>query len=112
MKKFFAFLLCINLLLSSLITFVCAEDLPFDDVSESDWFYPYVNTSVQIGLVNGLSDAEFGADDCITREQMAVICMRAIDKLGLSHRRKKLALVHTIQFLGRFKFASSRSNRT
>lgn len=60
------------------------KELSFNDISESDWFYPYVNTSVQIGLVNGLSDAEFGADDCITREQMAVICMRAIDKLGLS----------------------------
>ena len=31
MKKILAFLLCIHILLSSLITFVCAEDLPFDD---------------------------------------------------------------------------------
>lgn len=54
----------------------------FDDVSSSDWCYPYIASAVEAGIVNGISETEFGQGLPITREDMAVLCMRALDYVG------------------------------
>lgn len=45
----------------------------FPDVSNSDWFANAVQWASGIGLMNGYSNGSFGANDAITREQLAVI---------------------------------------
>ncbi|MEG2381865.1 MAG: S-layer homology domain-containing protein, partial [Oscillospiraceae bacterium] len=50
----------------------------FTDVSTDDWSYAYIATGVETGIVNGISETEFGTGELITREDMAVLCERAI----------------------------------
>ena len=54
----------------------------FSDVSSSDWYYESVVTVTELGIVNGYSDGRFGANDRITREQMAAIIYRALNVMG------------------------------
>ena len=61
----------------------------FDDVSESDWFAPYVNTAYKLGLVTGISDTAFGIGRSITRQDMAVMIKRAADYKGISLEKKQ-----------------------
>ncbi len=50
----------------------------FQDVAVSDWSYPYIAAGVAAGIVNGVSDTEFGAGQNITREDISVLCDRAL----------------------------------
>lgn len=56
----------------------------FDDVSSDAWYYKYVASAVEAGYVNGISEALFGSDDCITRQDMAVILDRVAKELGIT----------------------------
>lgn len=49
----------------------------FDDVSEKDWYYKYVATAVDAGIIYGVTDTVFGSGQGLTRQDMAVICERA-----------------------------------
>ena len=69
---------------------VCAFELKisraktnFQDVQEDSWEYLYVASAFSLGLVEGISKTEFGGNDFITREDMAVIINRTAHKLGL-----------------------------
>lgn len=55
----------------------------FKDVSENDWYYKYVNSAVTLGIVNGLGDGTFCADDPISRQDMAVISVKALKCVNL-----------------------------
>ena len=48
----------------------------FTDISEKDWFYPYVRTMVSYGLMNGTSDTSFGPDSTLTRAMLVTILWR------------------------------------
>ena len=62
--------------------------MTFEDVKPEDWYSDYVGIAVQAGLVNGISETWFGADDHITREDLTVMCSRALEYLGLSLTRE------------------------
>ncbi|SFM26912.1 S-layer homology domain-containing protein [Paenibacillus sp. 1_12] len=49
----------------------------FNDISQEDWFYPYVNAAYKEGFISGYND-QFYPDDKLTREQMAVIIVNAL----------------------------------
>lgn len=49
-----------------------AEDAGFSDVSADAWYADAVNWAANVGVVAGYGDA-FGANDAITREQLAAI---------------------------------------
>ena len=49
----------------------------FEDVTSGDWYAPYVNTAYELGIVTGVSDTYFGANEKITRQDAAVIIQRA-----------------------------------
>ena len=49
-----------------------AEDAGFSDVSADAWYADAVNWAASVGVVAGYGDA-FGANDAITREQLAAI---------------------------------------
>lgn len=55
----------------------------FNDCHIEDWYYPYVSVAVGAGIVNGISENEFGAGLCITRQDMAVLCLRAMEWKGI-----------------------------
>ena len=50
----------------------------FEDVSTDDWFYKYVASATEAGIVNGNELGQFRPNDSITREDMAVIVIRAM----------------------------------
>ncbi|WP_186445687.1 S-layer homology domain-containing protein [Paenibacillus cremeus] len=50
----------------------------FGDVSDADWFKPYVATAVKYGLVNGRSEGVFDPNGKITRAEMATMAARAL----------------------------------
>ena len=56
----------------------------FSDVSESDWFYPYVMSASQYGWIGGYSDGTFRPNNTITRSEVTTIVnnmlARAADK--------------------------------
>jgi len=60
------------------------ETLDFSDVPTSHWAYDYVKNASGAGVVNGISDDEFGTELNITREDMAVMCLRAVKHKGIS----------------------------
>ncbi len=54
----------------------------FTDVAD-DWYKSYVLKVKTLGIVNGVSDTKFGIGENITRQDMAVMITRTIEKLGL-----------------------------
>ena len=50
----------------------------FDDVSKDSWYYQFVNTAYNAGIVSGISDTEFGSGLNITRQDIAVMVYNAI----------------------------------
>jgi len=54
----------------------------FADVLDA-WYKPYVLKAKSFGIVNGISDTEFGIGSNITRQDMAVMITRTIEKLGI-----------------------------
>lgn len=49
----------------------------FEDVTSGDWYAPFVNTAYELGIVTGMNDTYFGANENITRQDAAVIIQRA-----------------------------------
>ena len=58
------------------------SDKTFTDVKGDDWFAPYINAAAVLGVVAGREDGSFGVGESITRQDMAVMCMRALTVAG------------------------------
>lgn len=56
----------------------------FADVDENAWYAPYISWAVENGIINGISANEFGVGTPVTREQMAVIAVRMMEKFGIN----------------------------
>ena len=54
----------------------------FDDVTENDWFYPYISTATENKIVKGFGENIFAPNQNITRQDMAVIINNTIKKHG------------------------------
>ena len=61
----------------------------FADVAD-DWYKPYVLTAKNLGIVNGVTDTMFGIGQKITRQDMAVMITRTIEKLGITIEEKEV----------------------
>ena len=57
-------------------------EITFEDVSHDEWYYKYVSSAVSVGIVQGISESEFGAGLSITRQDAAVMLARAAVVLG------------------------------
>jgi|GEM_PF-1899442 len=55
----------------------------FADTLDSAWYYDYVASAASKGIINGISDTEFGIGSTITRQDMAVIIYRIAGLCGL-----------------------------
>lgn len=55
----------------------------FKDVTEQDWFYDYVNTAFNYGIIKGISDDKFNPGGTITRQEASVMIARAAKLCGM-----------------------------
>ncbi len=55
----------------------------FDDVPSGSWYYPAVAAAYSMGIVTGYDEHTFGANDKVSRQDMSVMIMRLLDKLGI-----------------------------
>lgn len=55
----------------------------FADVGASDWFSSAVAAAAQAGLIEGFEDGTFRPDERVTREQMSVMLIRALEFAGI-----------------------------
>ena len=53
----------------------------FADVPETAWFYEYVASAYDVGVVSGIDETTFGVGRNITRQDVAVIAARILDYL-------------------------------
>lgn len=54
----------------------------FSDVKSNDWFYPYVSSAFECGIVNGKSKEIFAPNSEVTREEACVMLFRAAKKFS------------------------------
>lgn len=54
----------------------------FQDVPTNHWAYDYIATANACGIITGYGDGRFGPNDPITREQMAVMVVKAVGLPG------------------------------
>ncbi|MCL2838525.1 MAG: S-layer homology domain-containing protein [Oscillospiraceae bacterium] len=57
----------------------------FTDVSDDDWFASDIARAYQAGIIAGFDDRSFLPNNTITRQQMAVILMRALQIFGFEN---------------------------
>ena len=55
----------------------------FEDVNNDEWYATYINTAVELGIINGVSNMEFGVGQNITRQDMTVIMYRVAKYMGI-----------------------------
>ena len=55
----------------------------FTDVAADKWYAPYIGTANDYGIVNGVSDTEFNPEGTITRQEAALMTVRAARLCGL-----------------------------
>lgn len=53
-------------------------NLPYTDVSETDWFYPFVGFMYDLQLMKGLTPTTFGPNETLSRGQFVTILYRFI----------------------------------
>ncbi len=73
------------------ITDDSSEELPFRDVKD-DWYKEYVRTAFELNIVNGISAEEFGVNEDILRQDMAVIAYRAFKLKNVALKGNECAL--------------------
>lgn len=56
----------------------------FADIKADEWSYPYVSSAVKYGIVTGKQDGSFGLGEEITRQDMAAILARTMQKAGFA----------------------------
>ena len=67
------------------------EALPFNDVSSDHWAYSYVSAAYKNSLIQGILSDSFGTGRPITRQDMAVIIARAIEKFDISNENEAIS---------------------
>lgn len=67
----------------------------FSDVGKFDWFYPYVASAYESGLVSGISDDMFGTGYEITRQDLLTILYRAVNSRISPDKIKELSFTDT-----------------
>lgn len=56
----------------------------FIDVDDNAWYAPYICAAVEHGIVNGISETFFGVGQNISRQDMAVMIKRALEKKSVT----------------------------
>jgi hypothetical protein len=62
----------------------------FGDVAPDAWYFEYVETAARLGLVQG-ADGQFRPNDPVSRQEMAIMLLRAMGESGLAQGDASLA---------------------
>jgi len=65
----------------------------YRDCVFSDWYYPYITTAKVTGLVSGISRDTFGIGKNVTRQDLAVMLYRALEKEGINTTAKDVQFI-------------------
>lgn len=65
----------------------------YTDINVDHWAYQYIATADSLGIVSGFSDGSFGAEQYISRQDMAVMLSRAIKTQQLSEQEHKIEFI-------------------
>lgn len=66
-----------------------AEAAAFSDLESDRWSAGYIQTAVECGIVNGMPDGSFGAEKAVSREDAAVMLLRACKAAEKSFSERK-----------------------
>ena len=69
----------LTMLIRGLKIKIKSGDISFSDVVSGAWYEEYVMTAFENGIVSGISETEFGTGRYITRQDMAVMAVRAAE---------------------------------
>ena len=61
-----------------------AVQTDFEDTVENAWYMPYITKAYANGIVNGIGENLFGIGGEISRQDLAVMCVRAAKLCGVS----------------------------
>ncbi len=61
------------------------DNIAFTDVVSGEWYADYVATAYKEGLINGMTETEFGIGRSITRQDAIVILERVLTKRGTEY---------------------------
>ncbi len=78
-------------MLSAAFSLSGTTDKEFWDVPAGHWAHPYVQAAVASKIAMGISDYEFGANNNITRQDMAVFCSRIMEMLEIEPEGEEVA---------------------
>lgn len=67
-----------------------SADCSFDDVSKDHWAYPYIAGTAKVGIIQGISTELFGVENAITREEIATMIYRAVNRTGHNYNVQTL----------------------
>lgn len=62
----------------------------FLDVKADEWYAEYVNVLASAGVINGISNNEFGVGEYITRQDLAVIVYRILKNEGKTEKSNEM----------------------
>lgn len=62
------------------------HQISFSDVKEGDWFYPYIETAYQLGIIVGNSTGEYRPMDPITKQEAIVMLLRATGEVEVARK--------------------------
>ena len=66
----------LKMLLGALDLVSDTAECSFEDVSKTDWSYPYIASAFSQGITSGIDDNNFGKDNLITRQEAAAFMHR------------------------------------
>lgn len=55
------------------------EEVGFEDADKAEWYFGYVSAANKLGIVNGVTESEFGVGSYVSRQDIAVMIKRAMD---------------------------------
>ena len=56
------------------------KDVSFSDVNKDEWYYPFIKKAYGAKIIKGISSESFGISSCVTRQDIAVMLSRVLEK--------------------------------
>lgn len=81
----------LKMLLVALGLYGDSASCDFTDVSKDAWYYDYVALAYRLGISLGKGDGSFGISEHISRQDMAVLALRAMSAAGIKTSGEKLS---------------------
>ena len=79
----------------------------FSDVKKTDWYYGFVGTAYDYGIIKGVSEKYFNPNGTITREGAAVMVKRSAKILGIDKQYNESAVRNVLSQFTDYKSVST-----